>query len=71
MNAETVLATFFLNVFSMPLKKNTKARTSTTTKSKRVSVSKDDKVGGRRAPMITALKENNRCLASALGKYLI
>ena len=53
----------------MPLKKNTKTRTgSATAKSRRASVLKDDKVGGKRAPMVTALKENNRCLASALGK---
>ena len=57
-------------LLSMPLKKNTKTRTSATAKSKRTSVFKDDKVGPRTAPMVTALKENNRCLASALGMYI-
>jgi hypothetical protein len=52
----------------MPLKKNTKTRTSTTAKNRRTSVFKDDKIGGRTVPIVTALKENNKCLASALGK---
>ena len=53
----------------MPLKKNTKTRTSATTKGRRNSVLKDDKTAPRTAPLVTALKENNKCLATALGKY--
>ena len=53
---------------TMPLKKNSKTRTSTVAKSKRNSIFKNDKVGPGTAPLVTALKENNRCLATALGE---
>lgn len=60
---------------AMPLKKKT--RTSTTgngkTKTKRNFVFKDNAVVGptaRTKPLVSALKENNRCLATALGKHI-
>ena len=49
----------------MPLKKKT--RTSTA-KNKKTFAFKENAIGSKAIPLVTALKENNRCLASALGK---
>ena len=58
----------------MPLKKKTRTSTAAghgKTKTKRNFVFTDNAaVGPRAKPLVSALKENNRCLATALGKHL-
>lgn len=51
----------------MPLKRKTRTAVA---RKKRAFVLKNDTLDPRAVPLITALKENNRCLATALGKYL-
>ena len=56
----------------MPLKKKTRISTTCTAKGKRNFAFKDkasSTVGQKTKPIVSALKENNRCLAAALGKY--
>lgn len=54
----------------MPLKKKVRPSTSATVKDKRKVVLKDstNTLGQKTKPLVSALKENNRCLATALGK---